>query len=293
VLAAGLGVDQRTVILTVSPLVDGASYTLAVTGVTDLAGNPIAPGAEADFTFDDDVDPSSGLVAWWPLDDRAGTAAADVSGNGHDGTLAGGPAWHADSALELDGVDDRVETGTFDVAGSALTLAAWFRPDALGSCSSADCRILSKAVGTAEGDHSFMLSTIESGGKIRLRFRLKAGGTTTTLIANAGDLVEDLWQHAAAVYDGAAMRLYLDGLEVGSTAKAGALTADPSAQVWLGGNPPGATDRPWPGRLDDLRIYARALGTGELRALPGPGVSTLFRDGFETSDRSRWSGGTP
>jgi len=149
--------------------------------------------------------------------------------------------------------------------------------------------VLSKAVGTAEAEHWFMLSTISSSGATRLRFRLKAGGVTTTLIASSGDLVAGRWQHVAAVYDGAEMRLFLDGALVGAAAKSGALTAGPAVDVWLGGNPPDPTAKPWSGELDDVRVWNRALAVGELRALPGAGRSEVFHDGFETGDTGRWT----
>ena len=61
-----------------------------------------------------------------------------------------------------------------------------------------------------------MLSTIRDGSLTRLRFRLRTNGNTSTLIAGGGAIVENQWMHVAAVYDGAFMRLYLDGIEVGA-----------------------------------------------------------------------------
>ena len=213
-------------------------------------------------------DPTGGSVAHWPMDEGAGTVTVDASGNGHHGTLVNGTRWVAGPALDFDGVDDHVDAGAFDVAGTALTLAARIRPRELANCGSVDCRILSKATGTAENDHYFMLSTIESGGAVRLRFRLKTDGVTSTLIASSGDLVDNVWYHVAAVYDGAEMLLYLDGQVVGSAAKTGELTTNAAVDVWIGGNPPGATDRPWEGAIDDVRIYDRALTAEEIAALP-------------------------
>ena len=40
---------------------------------------------------------------------------------------------------------------------------------------------------------------------------LHEGGSTTTLVASSGDLAPNEWRHAAATYDGAMLRLYLDG----------------------------------------------------------------------------------
>ena len=136
-----------------------------------------------------------------------------------------------------------------------------------------------------------MLSTIAAGGGSRLRFRLKTGGITTTLIAASGNLPESQWLHAAAVYDGAAMKLFLDGALVGSTAKSGALSQNPAVPVWIGGNPTEPTSKPWRGRLDDVRIYDRALSADELKALPPPSARAIFTDGFESGDVSRWSSG--
>ena len=138
-----------------------------------------------------------------------------------------------------------------------------------------------------------MLSTIEAEGGTRLRFRVKTGGVTSTLIASSGDLVLDQWAHAAAVYDGSQMLLYLDGVPVGSTSKGGALALDDTVPVWIGGSPGGAGERPWDGVIDDVRIYDRALSQAEIIALPGPSDSAIFSDGFESGDVSAWSSSVP
>ncbi|MHC4356863.1 MAG: hypothetical protein ACYS0H_29540, partial [Planctomycetota bacterium] len=51
------------------------------------------------------IDPETVLGAWL-FDEGTGSTTADVSGNGNDGTLIGGPAWVAGqfgNALEFDG----------------------------------------------------------------------------------------------------------------------------------------------------------------------------------------------
>jgi hypothetical protein len=285
---AVLAANQQVVTLSTAALSPGVEYTLTVDNVQDLPGNPIAPGSTATFELGAG-EPTTGLVAHWPFDEGSGPVAGDVSGNGHTGFLTNGPQWLAAPALSFDGSNDHVDAGAFDVSGSALTLAAWIWAEDLANCSSNDCRILSKSTGTAEADHYFMLSTISSSAQTRLRFRLKTGGSTTTLIASSGDLSEKEWLHVAAVYNGSTMELFLDGVSVGSTGKTGTLSQDPSVPVWIGGNPTEATSKPWHGRIDDVRIYDRSLSAAELAALPPPSAWSIFADGFESGDLSRWS----
>lgn len=233
--------------------------------------------------------PSSGLLAHYALDEGSGTTAWDSSGNGFTGTLTNGPHWIDGMAVDFDGNDDYIDLGPIDVPGSAVTLAAWFKSDDLLNCSSGQCRLISKSTGTAEDAHYFMLSTTQEGGSIRLRFRIKTGGVTETLIASSGNLAPGEWVHAAAVYDGSQMRLFKNGQLVGSTAKSGSISPNGSVPVWIGGNPDGATSMPWDGLIDDVRIYDKALTASEIQALPPPGKATIFGDNFESADTSAWS----
>lgn len=211
--------------------------------------------------------PATGLVGYWPMNESAGTTTADASGNGFVGTLVGGTTWATDAGLQFDGADDYVDLGPIQVSGTALTLSAWIRSDQLDNCQPYnDCRILSKATSTSSQGHYFMLSTFKQSGQLstRLRFRLKTNGNTATLIASTGNLTEGQWIHVAATYDGAAMRLYMDGVEVGSKSKSGELTANNLVPVWIGANPAEPARVPWKGNIDDLRIYDRALSAEEI-----------------------------
>jgi hypothetical protein len=65
------------------------------------------------------------------------------------------------------------------------------------------------------------------------------------------------------------MKLYLDGVAVGSMPKTGSIAQSAAVPVWIGGNPADPTIRPWKGAIDDVRIYKRALSAGEVLALFG------------------------
>jgi hypothetical protein len=218
------------------------------------------------------LDPDAVVIL--PLDEGSGTVAGDVSGMGNDGTLINGSLFEATtadgsaSAVRFDGTDDLIDLGVLDVNGTGLTLAARFNGVTFPGPSK-DPRLISKASDVFADDHVFMLSTIESGTAVRLRGRVRVGGVTRTLIATSGDIQVGQWYHAAFTYDGTTMRLYLDGVEVGSTPLSGAVDMDPTMAVAVGGQPVGAGARCFDGLLDDVRILQRALDVNELLSIVG------------------------
>lgn len=236
-----------------------------------------------------------GLVGRWEFEEGNGTVALDSSVGARVGELVGtgwttGGALGSGSAARFEDAADRIDFGTFDLGGAALTIAAWIQP---ASFAQMDGRIVSKATGVQDDDHFWMLSTIAQSGEHRLRARIRTGSpaVTTTLIADSGSLEIDAWQHVAMTYDGTDLRLFLDGTEVGATAVTGALVTNPLVPVAAGNQPQG--DRPFDGGVDGLRIYDRALSADELLTLAGLGADTcaglVFVDGFESGNTSAWN----
>ena len=244
-----------------------ASFSLEGTYELNLAAN------DSDLTTNDQITiivnaagGSVDLLGHWTLDDGSGGIASDSSGSGNNGVLTNGPIWNG-SELIFDGQNDYVNLGTLDVSGAEITLTGWVQANQLENCASSDCRILSKASGTVTEDHYWMLGTTKVGSATRLRFRLKANGSTKTLIASTGDLTNGDQFHVAAVYDGATMRLYKDGIEVGSVAKTGSINTNSAVEAWIGGNPTVASARPWKGSIANIRIYQKALSITEVNAV--------------------------
>ena len=203
-----------------------------------------------------------------PLDEGSGLVAGDVSGRDNDGLLNGAvfEANTADGspfAVRFDGVDDYIDLGKLDVSGSGLSLTTWFKADSFPG-SWRDARLISKASGTAANDHVFMLSTIRVDAATRLRARVRVGGVTRTLVASSGNVMTGVWYHAALTYDEAMLRLYLDGIEVGSTSLTGMVDIKPSVSVAVGSQPPGSGGKFFDGVLDDVRILQRALSASEV-----------------------------
>ncbi|HLU48642.1 MAG TPA: LamG-like jellyroll fold domain-containing protein, partial [Planctomycetota bacterium] len=247
-----------------SGLAPETSYTYRVSA-RDPSGNesPLSSPASATTPQSSGGDPV--LFAGWAFEETSGTAINDSSGNGRHGTLVSPATRNASGrfgrAIEVNGQSGHVDLGGLDVPGSELTLSCWFFAD---SFAIHDARLISKANGIQDENHWWMLSTISSGGP-KPRFRLKtSNGGTTTLIGSTS-LSTGQWTHLAATYDGAAMRLYVNGNPAGSVAKSGTLATNPSVLAMIGNNPGGG--RAFDGRIDEVRIHARALTQGEIQAL--------------------------
>jgi hypothetical protein len=236
-----------------------------VAQLVNSAGSPATPNEPACTDESCEI----GATVLLPLDDANGTTVTDASGNGHDGALLNGASFEALNgdgspyAVDFDGVDDMIDLGSVDVRGTGLTLAAWFFADSF-SGSAADGRLISKATGIQDDEHVFMLSTIRARSAVRLRGRVRVGGSTTALIASTGNVDEGEWNHAALTYDGTTIRLYLNGQDVGSTRLSGTVDVDPSVSVAVGGQPLGAGSKFFDGLIDDVRIYEQGLTSAEV-----------------------------
>ncbi len=183
------------------------------------------------------------------LDDSTGAHHATNSGSQNiDGRIADG------QEVEIGGYADHIDLGNWSVAGTGLTIQAWTRVE---SWAREDGRILSKANGTDEYDHVFMLGSVGENHRVRLRVKtgIEDSSGTTTLVAGSGRLRLDAWHLTAGTYDGSTMRVFLDGDEVGSTDKSGSLREN-GWDLWAGDNP--GVSRGLDGTLDEVRISSVA-----------------------------------
>ena len=72
------------------------------------------------------------------------------------------------------------------------------------------------------------------------------------------------WTHVALTYDGATLRLFVNGVQVASTAAGGAIQAS-SNPLWIGGNNP--YGEYFAGVIDEAQVYNRALAAAEVQTV--------------------------
>ena len=120
-----------------------------------------------------------------------------------------------------------------------------------------------------------------------LRFYIRtapAGDPVVSPIASSA-IWDGGWHMVAGVFDGAAVRLYVDGVQVGpgSPAPGAAINYGfPGTTFYFDGYPvPACGNGDFPGGIDEVRLYRRALTPteiGRLAAAPGPAPPVLIPD---------------
>lgn len=233
----------------------GETYYYVVTSVN--ASGESGNSVEAAATVSD-------LSVWLKLDETSGALAADASGNGGDGALVGEPLWIAgkiDNAVALDGTDDYVDLP--DGVISALTdftIATWVYLDSSSNWS----RIFDFGTGTAAN----MFLTPQNGGSGTLRYAITtSGGGAEQQINTSMQIPLGTWMHVAVTQSDDVGVLYVNGTLAGFNRN---LTLTPSALGLTTQNYLGKSQYPdayLDGRLDDFRIYNRALNPTEVNQL--------------------------
>ena len=204
----------------------------------------------------------NGLVLYLPFDEGEGDVAEDLSGNGNDGVLVGGPEWvdgKFGKALEFDGADDLVNCGNANSldAPQAITMEAWINPYEIHK---SWIRIIQKCnVGGTR--NSWCL--IFSGSSQKLAMEIWDNGTLRDLKA-ASDAPLNGWTHVACTYDGLAAKIYINGILDNETQNVVSMdigTNDLNAVVGSSDDDP----RGFKGIIDEVRVWNRALEEGEIR----------------------------
>lgn len=208
----------------------------------------------------------SGAIGFWPFEEGIGTTTVDASANKNTGTV-NGATWTSSgkfgNALTFDGVNDFVNCGTSASLKptTAITVSAWaYIPSALGA--------FTAFVKQNPGNLGWSLEGSST------KFWIYTGSWTSS---RGTTLSFNTWHHVAATYDGAYIRLYVDGIEITpAVAKTGAIlyggdSSDGLCAVGHDSYDPTNIARHFKGTMDEVAIYARALTAGEITQLYNAG----------------------
>ena len=240
---------------------------------------------------------ASDMIAHWKFDETSGTSAADSTGNGNTGTLTNSPAWQGTAgkrggAILLDGVNDYVTAGDINAAEGigSITVSTWVNHSVAGetqhvyksNCDGAnDSWEIYSGYPNTDGTAAFMVGSSDG------TFSNSGSGTT--------DTSDGSWHMLTGVYDGAYIRIYVDGVEESSTSYPGITIYNSAHNVEIGGRCNGGGSGHYVnGLMDEVRIYGRALSPSEITDLynatngtPGPETRTVF---LATNSGAKYNG---
>ena len=204
----------------------------------------------------------SGLVAAYSFREGAGTVVTDASGNGNTGSLGSGVTWTAagrfGSALAFNGAS----FVTIPAAASlnittAMTLEAWVYPT--GKLYRWNAVLVKEQPGE-------FLYALYSGSSSHRRPYVYFNTSSTSAGEHGASgtkwLPFNAWSHLAGTYDGASLKLYVNGQLVRSQAVSGPM-ATSTGPLRIGGN--SIWNQYFQGRIDEVRIYNRARSQSEIQ----------------------------
>ncbi|MEM8944055.1 MAG: LamG domain-containing protein [Planctomycetota bacterium] len=199
-----------------------------------------------------------GLIGYWKFDETSGSIAVDSSGAGNDAALITSPTLGQDGAyvpetntgVELDGSSQYADSGTSLLNDlTEFTLAGWVRPD------------------------GFMQLQSFFGQNDAIEFGIASSGAIQLYTANGGlvnastFLAPSKWSHLTATGDGTNLVIYVDGIEVASGGYANSGYGSSSDPFKIGEGVWGGTGDYFDGRMDEVKVFNRAVDADEARAL--------------------------
>jgi len=232
------------------------------------------------------ADITTGLVGWWRFDEAtsgtcSGASILDSSGNSNTGTCNNSPTWttgHLAGAMSFNGTNQNISMNGNNLPSttSSRTISVWEKTTSSFLSGSHYRNIL--YYGTYNTNQAIFLSisTEQSTGAIN-NFYISQYGDR--VFASSGNTVNDgNWHQLCATYDGTTWRLYIDG--TASSTAGGSNHPNMTTNTLLTnsatiGEDPGGDY--FPGTLDDMRIYNRALSSSDVAQLYRVHIITLHK----------------
>jgi hypothetical protein len=209
----------------------------------------------------------AGVVAWWPAE---GNANDQIGTN--NGTLRGQATYapgEVGQAFSLNGYNGGILVPDAPALRftNAMTIEAWVYPNAYGGSST--CEIVSKWFGN--GSQESYTTSIDPSGLAY--FLVSSDGTATTpgidytTVYTTDTVPLNQWSHFAATYDGAALKVYLNGVLENQAAWTQGIFPG-TAPLLIGSTYVASV---FNGLIDETTLYNRALSDAEVQEIYNAG----------------------
>ena len=241
-------------------LVDQAAGTLSFG--TRTGSSEYWEGALRDFRIYDrylqnsEISELSGLLAHWKLNESSGVAADDSAAAGNDATYVGSPTLGVTgsnvttngTAVDLNGTSQYVSAGQSLLNNrTEFSLSLWVRPDNTTPDKSfiGQNGLVELGIDTLTNQIDLWTS---GGGSVSATHQLPTGK----------------WSHVVAVGAGAGLKIYVDGVELAAGGSSCTSYGSNSSTFKVGEGVLAATGDYFDGRIDDVRVFGRAMCAEEV-----------------------------
>src|SRR6195256_5603493 len=201
-------------------------------------------------------------VAYWRMDDAAGSTMADASGNANNGRYVGIYSLGQTGAIAGGAVAFDGQSGAASVMNSpslqvnTVTIEAWIKK----KTDTEYGVYVAKNVEPGGGAGSSWFELLNSHHNGRLEFRVTSDGAPAVLSNTA--LALNTWYYVVATYDGAVAKLYFNGKLDGSL-KVAAVPKQTSDPLFIGRRTDGLFND---AALANVAIYSTALSADRIGA---------------------------
>ncbi len=169
----------------------------------------------------------------------------------------------AGRAIELDGSDDYIEIPDRTPLNptDVITVEAWIKPDAFGS-NSFDNSIVCKH-DWVNGNRGYVLRCGDNG---KLSFNIANSSGVWVEAISASVMTTGNWYHVAGVFDGTAIKVYINGNLEGTTSYTGSMIASTGTNARIGqiAFDKGGS-RLFDGQIDEVRLWHQGLTQTQIR----------------------------
>ncbi len=204
---------------------------------------------------------TDGLVAYYPFNGNAN----DESGSGNNGTVNGtiltnDRFGNLNSAYNFNGANNYISINNFGTF-TTFTVSTWVNRQ---SSTSIRESIISYKEGEGSSNYGFLLSLNEDGTNFRPRIYVKVN-SSWLYAEDINSVPLNTWNHIVGIYDGSKIKIYINGVLKQETNAPGAMTQ--GTQKISIGSRASFDSNYFPGLIDDVRIYNRALSDDEIQQL--------------------------
>lgn len=213
----------------------------------------------------------TGLVGHWTFDgmDTTVTTATDKSGNGNNGTRAGGTAvttGKIGQAMKFDGSTGNLLTNLVPTIGTGnITYSVWFKTG-----TSQNGGIMAMRNGSTATQFSLLMSGANDASIIGTKILpYSYDGATIRNAITTATYADNQWHHAVLVHTTASDTLYMDGA-FATTMSVADQNISASTKVLVGCHADSdacLAGGYFQGSIDDARVYSRALSAAEIQQL--------------------------